>query len=89
MTKQVLLSNIAKLHTTKLGEERICKNLSLSGNVVEYCKNAIFSEKCNIYRQGKNYYCETENVKITVNAHSFTVITAHPLKANVMRVESW
>ncbi len=80
MIKQILLSNIEKLYTTKLGEERICKNLSITGDVVEYCKKAILSENCNIYRKGKNYYCETEKEIITVNAHSFTIITAHKFK---------
>ncbi|MCM1040463.1 MAG: DUF3781 domain-containing protein [Ruminococcus sp.] len=34
-------------------------------------------KSCNIYRQGKNWYCEVEGIKITVNAHSYTIITAH------------
>nr|WP_248678537.1 DUF3781 domain-containing protein [Streptococcus henryi] len=49
-------------------------------DVVDYCKEKIASEDCIIYGQGKNYYCQVENVKITVNAHSFTIITAHITK---------
>ena len=39
-------------------------------------------KNCNIYKQGKNWYCEVENIKITVNSYSYTIITAHML--NVM-----
>lgn len=77
----VLLDNIDKIHTTELGIGRIRENLKLdTEDVVEYCKNKITDEKCKIYRQGKNWYCEIDNMKITVNAHSYTIITAHILK---------
>ncbi len=40
--KKELLSNISKIHTTKLGIERIKKNLNIDvENVVEYCINLI------------------------------------------------
>ncbi|MDE5910121.1 MAG: DUF3781 domain-containing protein [Lachnospiraceae bacterium] len=26
---------------------------------------------------GKNWYCEVDGIKITVNAHSYTIITAY------------
>ena len=35
---------------------------------------------CNIYKQGKNWYCEVENIKITINSYSYTIITAHIVK---------
>ena len=39
MNKEVLLSNINKVHTTEMGNDRIKKNLKLNTNdVVEYCK---------------------------------------------------
>ena len=76
--KKVLLGNIDKLHTTEMGVDRIKKNLKLDiDDVVEYCKNKILNENCNIYKQGKNWYCEIDNIKITVNSHSYTIITAH------------
>ena len=77
-SKKELLDNIDKIHTTEMGVDRIKKNLKLDTNdVVEYCKNKILNEKCNIYKQGKNWYCEIDNIKITVNSHSYTIITAH------------
>lgn len=73
-----LLENIDRLHTTKLGIDRIRKNLKLdTENVVDFCKNLILDEKCRIYRQGKNWYCETGNIRLTVNSYSNTIITAH------------
>lgn len=76
--KQVLIDNIDKIHTTELGVNRIKKNLKLTTtNVVEYCKNKIMDENCNIYIQGKNWYCEVDNIRITVNSYSYTIITAH------------
>ena len=76
--KKVLLDNIDKIHTTEMGIDRIKKNLKLDNeDVVEYCKNKILNENCNIYKQGKNWYCEIDNIKITVNSHSYTIITAH------------
>lgn len=79
--KQILLNNIESIHTTEMGIERIKRNLKLeTGNVVEYCKQKIANNACNIYRQGKNWYCEIEDIKITVNAYSYTIITAHKIK---------
>ena len=79
--KKVLLNNIELVHTTEMGVERIKRNLKLETNdVVEYCRQKIYNNSCNIYRQGKNWYCEIEDVKITVNAYSYTIITAHYFK---------
>lgn len=79
--KQILLDNIDKIHTTQMGIDRIKKNLKLDINdVVGYCKNKVLDYACNIYRQGKNWYCEIDNIKITINSYSYTIITAHILK---------
>lgn len=76
--KQILLDNINKVHTTEMGINRIIKNLKLNTNdVVEYCKNKVLDKNCNIYKQGKNWYCEVENIIITINSYSYTIITAH------------
>lgn len=81
--KNVLLDHIDQLHTTDLGISRIKKNLKLdTDDVVLYCKNKILDQKCNIYKQGKNWYCEVDGVKITVNSYSYTIITAHILRKN-------
>ncbi|WP_302424709.1 DUF3781 domain-containing protein [Holdemanella biformis] len=79
--KQILLDNISKVHTTEMGIDRIKKNLKLNINdVVEFCKNKILDKNCNIYKQGKNWYCEINNIKITINSYSYTIITAHLIK---------
>ena len=76
--KQILLDNINKVHTTEMGINRIIKNLKLNTNdVVEYCKNKVLDKNCNIYKKGKNWYCEIENIIITINSYSYTIITAH------------
>ena len=76
--KQILLDNINKVHTTEMGINRIIKNLKLNTNdVVEYCKNKVLDKNCNIYKQCKNWYCEIENIIITINSYSYTIITAH------------
>ena len=81
MDKEVLLSNIDKVHTTEMGIDRIKKNLKLNTNdVVEFCKNKILDKNCNIYKQGKNWYCEIDNIKITINSYSYTIITVHTKK---------
>ncbi len=72
-----LLKNIDRIHTTSMGIDRIKKNLSIDTDVVEYCKKIILNKNCNIYKQGKNWYCELDNIKITVNSYSYTIITAH------------
>lgn len=70
--------NIERLHTTPLGELRITKNLGLdTDDVIGYCKDVILCGKSRIYRKGKNFYCEKDGTVITVNARSYTVITAH------------
>lgn len=76
--KQVLLENIDRVHTTDMGRERIKRNLKLdSDDVVLYCKNKILNKNCNIYKHGKNWYCGIDNIIITVNSYSYTIITAH------------
>ena len=75
-----ILNNLDKLHTTALGYERLKKNLKLNvsnNNVIEYLKAIILDKNSIINRKGKNYYVENENIIITINSYSYTVITAH------------
>lgn len=73
-----LLKNLDKLHTTELGVERIKRNLLLdTDDVVGWCKAKIDSVKAVITRSGKNWYVNIDNCIITVNAYSYTIITAH------------
>lgn len=76
-----LLDNIDKIHTTELGTKRIGKNLNVAEkDAVRYCTDKICAKNCRIYRLGKNWYCEADDVRITVNAYSYTIITAHIIK---------
>ncbi len=73
-----LLENIAKIHTTEMGVGRIRRNLKLadSVDVVKYCVDVILRDNCVITKQGKNWYAESDGEIITVNSHSYTIITA-------------
>lgn len=80
-TGDELLRNLDKLHTTELGVERIKRNLSLdTENVVEWCKVKIDSAGAVIIRNGKNWYVNVDRLILTVNAYSYTIITAHKEK---------
>lgn len=76
-----LMQNLDKLHTTELGTVRIKRNLSLdikdTDNVVKWCKLRIESDNASIVRNGKNWYINADGCIITVNAYSYTIITAH------------
>lgn len=76
-----LINNIDKVHTTELGIVRIKRNLKLeTEDVVAFLKKHILSPEARIIRRGKNYYVEVLNYIITVNASSYTIITAHLIK---------
>lgn len=76
--KNDLLLNLDKLHTTDMGIDRIRRNLQIDAiDVVEYCRCLIADKDALIERKGKNWYAYSGNVKITVNAYSYTIITAH------------
>lgn len=84
MEKKDLLINMNKLQTTELGAVRIKKNLSLDAdNVVAWCKDKIESPGACIFRKGKNWYVNVDDCTITVNAYSYTIITAHRRKKNI------
>ena len=74
----VLIDNIEKVHTTEMGVGRIRRNLCLDNvDVVEWCKTKILDRNADITRQGKNWYVRIDGCVITVNASSYTIITAH------------
>ena len=78
--KNDLIENIEKLHTTTMGVERIRRNLELGDDVkdvVAFCRGKILDDKAEITRQGKNWYVKINGCIITVNAYSYTIITAH------------
>ncbi len=76
-----LILNLDRLHTTELGIERIKRNLCLeAGDVVGWCREKIKASDSGITRKGKNWYISTAGCVITVNAYSYTIITAHRKK---------
>lgn len=81
MDAKVLFDNSHKIHTTELGNRRIKRNLNLKDcDSVEYCKNKLYSKNILIERIGKNWYISDRECIITINASSYTIITAHPNK---------
>ena len=75
-----LLNNLDKIHSTELGIERIKKNLNINPeNVIEWCKGKI-QKADDVIRSGKNRYVHVDDFILTINAHSFTIITAHKQK---------
>lgn len=81
MNKEILQKNIDKLHITEMGRDRLKKNLKIdTDDVVEYCRRKVLDRNCIIFKQGKNLYCEINNIKITINSYSYTIITAHIIK---------
>ena len=78
--KNDLIENIEKLHTTPMGVDRIRRNLELSDDVkdvVVWCRQKILDTNAEFIRQGKNWYVKIDGCIITVNAYSYTIITAH------------
>ena len=76
-----LLENIEKLHTTEMGIERIKRNLQIeTDDVVQWCRARIMDQNAVIERIGKNWYATINHCKITVHAHSYTIITAHKIE---------
>ena len=75
-----LKENINKIHTTALGIERIKKNLELKTNdVVNWCRKIIRNAD-HINKNGKNWYVYKGDCILTINAYSYTIITAHKMK---------
>ena len=76
--EKVLIENIGKVHTTEMGVGRIKKNLDLEDvDVVKWCRDRILDNDARIERNGKNWYVMIDDCVITVNASSYTIITAH------------
>lgn len=73
-----LLKHIDEIHTTELGVMRIKRNLGLEDDdVVEWCKSKVKDDFAKIMRKGKNWYVYIDDCIITINAYSYTIITAH------------
>ena len=77
-----LLRHLDEIHTTPMGYERIKKNLNVNldhEGILSLCKEKIVNQDATLYQKGKNRYCKIEGIIITINAHSYTLITAHQL----------
>lgn len=73
-----LTANLDRIHTTDLGAVRIKRNLSLdTDDAAGWCKEKIVSSDARVTRRGKNWYIKAGGCIITVNAYSYTIITAH------------
>ena len=82
-----LAENLDKLHTTQLGQIRIKKNLGLDvSDVTGWCRD-IINKADVIIGQGKNWYVYYSGIVLTVNARSFTIITAQKLNARVRAMD--
>lgn len=76
-----LLLNLNKIHTTELGIMRIKRNIGLDNeDVINWCKEIIKNPDIRVIRKGKNWYVIIKNYEITINAYSYTIITAHKIK---------
>ena len=80
-TDNNILNNLDKIHTTQMGFDRLKKNLQLqTEDIIGWCNKQIANKGSVIIRKGKNWYITVDNIEITVNAHSYTIITAHIIK---------
>ena len=81
-----LIENLDKLHITELGQIRVKKNLGLNVyDVIDWCKEIINMADI-IIGHGKNWYVYRNGIVLTVNAHSFTIITAHKINAKIRTI---
>ena len=75
-----LIKNLDKIHTTELGNLRIKKNLNFdTEDVIIWCVKTI-KKADKIIKKGKNWYVYFNKIIITINANSYTIITAHKIK---------
>lgn len=78
MTERELSALLENLHTTTMGEDRIRRNAAPDEeDVIAWCKERITAPEAVIERRGKNFYITSGGCTLTVNAGSYTVITAH------------
>ena len=89
MFKKELIKNIDKIHITDMGLKRISDNLSLNEkDVLCVCKEMIKDDESSIRKEGKNYYVYKDNIVLTINSSSYTIITARLRKDIEYIVES-
>jgi len=72
--------DLAKLHTTPLGDVRVRHNIGLcpGTDVVAWARRAVeMADAKDICRRGKNFYICAGDFILTINANSNTLITVH------------
>lgn len=77
-TDNELLNNLDQLHhavTSSVTNDKFLFMRTAPSSVV--CRTKISSDNAVITRKGKNWYAAVEDCIITVNAYSYTLITAH------------
>lgn len=81
-----LIEHSNDIHTTPMGADRISRNLKLHDqDVVLWCKNAVINATL-IKHLNKNYYVYYGSAVITINAKSFTIITAHRISPRIREI---
>jgi hypothetical protein len=90
MNEILRLSISNQFRNTPMGFIRIRKNLNISNlsnsETENYCKKIVLSTPIeDIETKGKNYYfkCLKHNAILTINAHTFTIITAKQIKGKL------
>ena len=81
--RELLLKHIDEIHNTELGEKRIKRNIGLyETEIIPEIEDAltINSDVTTVTRKGKNYYVKYRDVEYTINASSYTIITAKLVK---------
>ena len=56
MHKEELISNIDKIHTTEMGVGRICRNLEIDEEPVNYCIKKLKQDNSIVTKEGKNFF---------------------------------
>jgi hypothetical protein len=79
--REELIRNKERIHTTEMGRERVRKNLGLGNvDIIEWCRNLLDGKAAEPILKGKNWYVFSGDIVVTINAHSYTIITAHRMK---------
>ena len=93
MNETLRISIADQFRNTSLGFLRIKKNLNISNfadNEIEYfLRNIILSTPLeNIETKGKNHYfkCFKYNAILTINANTYTIITAKQIENNLKNI---
>lgn len=79
-----LVKNIRRIDITDMAIDRVKKNIETEteiDDVIGWAKAQILDKNAVIERAGKNWYVTANGYKITVNASTYTIITAHRIES--------